>query len=265
MRPFLPALMTAGATPETPDGAEIRASLSQILASPLFCNAHRISRLLEFLVEKRLENAQHDTMEYGIGIEVFDRDPASYSTGEDPIVRVQVGRLRAKLRTYYTEQGRDDPLVISIPLGNYMPVIRRAVAGLGRLETTHLLAIRPLANLSHELACTTFTQGLNEELSYQLFKEFGNKIVSQHFGEDSVAAAGSMLSGGMSPVASHRLEGSVRTDGALMRTSVRLIDASAGLVAWSDQLDRSGVRGIVLQEDLAQAISSALKSYFFDA
>jgi TolB-like protein len=247
-----------------PDDAEIRSSLAQILASPQFCNARRISRLLEFLVEKRLSNAQHDTMEYGVGIEVFDRDPASYSTVDDPIVRVQVGRLRAKLRTYYAEPEHVDKLVISIPLGNYMPVIQRSAVDAGRLESTHQLTFRPLANLSSELACTTFTQGLNEELSYQLFKQFGNKVVSHTFEQDSVVAAGRKLGAGMPRVASHRLEGSVRTGGALIRTSVRLIDTSAGVVAWSDQLDSSGVQGIVLQEELAKAISGGLKRYFLD-
>lgn len=58
-----------------------------------------MSRLLAYLVERAITDCARDTSEYAIGIGVFDRDPLHYSPGEDPVVRVQVGRLRTKLKT----------------------------------------------------------------------------------------------------------------------------------------------------------------------
>lgn len=234
--------------------AEILACLARLRASQLFCKAHRLSGLLQFLVEKCLEGSTRDTTEYGIGIDVFDRDPAVYSTGDDPIVRVQVGRLREKLKSYYAGAGSCDDVVIAIPPGSYMPVIRRAAASLGRLETRRLLAIRPLRSVGDAAAGTAFARGLSEELSYRLFREFGDKVVSYGFPQER--------GGRPTDVSSHLLEGSVRFDGDLVRTAVRLIDAASGAIVWSVQQDRRGNPGIPLQEDLAESICAALNQYF---
>jgi adenylate cyclase len=39
----------------------------------------------------------------------------------DPIVRIEVGRLRRDLERYYLAEGRDDPIPIIIPEGRYAP------------------------------------------------------------------------------------------------------------------------------------------------
>lgn len=259
-RPMLPDAMptppstTLGAPP---DKAEIRATLLQVLANPLFCKAPRLSRLLRFLVERYLSDTLQDTTEYGIGIDVFDRDPAFYSTGDDPIVRVQAGRLREKLKTYYSrDAGGGGSVVISIPIGSYMPLIRRADDAVARAQIRHLLAVQPLKNLTDDFACTLFAPGLNEELSCQLFKEFGNQVVTYSFAKTSDEQS-------QAPFASHLLEGSVRIEGALMRVSVRLINAATGSIAWSEQLDRHTKPCIALQQDVAQTICTGLERYFF--
>lgn len=258
-RPRLPdAVPTQPSTTlvATPDPAEIRATLLQVLANPLFCKAPRLSRLLRFLVERYLSDTLQDTTEYGIGIDVFDRDPAFYSTGDDPIVRVQVGRLREKLKAYYSGAAGGGGVVISIPIGSYMPLIRRADDSVEREKTRHLLAVQPLKNLTDDFACTLFAPGLNEELSCQLFKEFGNRVVTYSFSKPGGEHSHALY-------ASHLLEGSVRIEGALMRVSVRLINAATGSIAWSEQLDRHTKPGIALQQDLAQTICAGLERYFF--
>lgn len=63
--------------------------------------------------------------------------------------------------------------------------------------------------------------------------------------------------------ASRLLEGSVRIDGDLLRVAVRLIDAGSGAIVWSEQLDRHGTPGIARQENLAMAICTILRDYFF--
>lgn len=239
-----------------PDKAEIRATLLQVLANPLFSKAPRLSRLLRFLVERYLSDTLQDATEYGIGIDVFDRDPAFYNTGDDPIVRVQAGRLREKLRTYYSSGACSASVVISIPIGSYMPLIRRADDAVVLAKTRHLLAVQPLKNLTDDFAYTLFAPGLNEELSCQLFKEFGNQVVTYSFSKPSGEQNHALC-------ASHLLEGSVRIEGALMRVSVRLINAATGSIAWSEQMDRHTMPCIALQQDLAQTICAGLERYFF--
>ncbi|MEC5218929.1 hypothetical protein RCH09_003904 [Actimicrobium sp. GrIS 1.19] len=103
--------------------APVRAALAEILASAGFARAQRMQELLRFLVEKQMTGAVRETSEYAIGIEVFERDAATYSTCEDPIVRVQIGRLREKLRHYYATAGAQTTLRFAIPVGSYMPTI----------------------------------------------------------------------------------------------------------------------------------------------
>jgi TolB-like protein len=255
--------MPQGNTPAAPSlpahgftAGQVRAALLQLLASEQFSRAGRMRRLIRFLVEQELAGAVGDTGEYTIGIQVFDRDARSYTTCEDPIVRVQVGRLRARLQAYYTGGGAHAELRFSIPIGSYMPTISRHGDSAGRFPHEHLLAVTPLLAVTHDPQGIAFSQGLNEELAYQLFNAFGHKIVSHTF-----ALAEPALHGRPAGV-SHVLEGSVRVNGEQIRASLRLVDAGAGCIAWSEQFDLCGPFAIALQEQLALDICAALKRYF---
>lgn len=235
---------------------QVRSALCQLLASPEFCKATRMCRLIRFLVEKELDSAAGAPGEYTIGIEVFDRDARSYATCEDPIVRVQVGRLRERLKLYYAATGAAADLRFSIPIGSYMPTISRHSDSDGHFPDGHLLAILPLLNFTQDLSGLVFTRGLSEELSCQLFKVFGHKIVSHTFAAPDPAASA------RPPGVSHVLEGSVRVDDDRIRVSLRLVDAGGGCIAWSEQFDRRCPFAIALQEELALAICDALQGYF---
>jgi TolB-like protein len=235
---------------------EVRSALLQLVASQEFCKAARMCRLIRFLVEKELEGAVGETGEYAIGIEVFDRDARSYTTCEDPIVRVQVGRLRERLKAYYAASGAHAELRFSIPIGSYMPTISHNGDSGGHFPHDHLLAVMPLLTLTPDPQGLAFGQGLNDELAYQLFKAFGHKIVSHTFAALDQAPLARPAG------VSHVLEGSVRVNGELIRASLRLVDAGAGCIAWSEQFDLCGPFAIALQEQLALAICTALKRYF---
>ena len=50
--------------------------------------------------------------------------PPNYDTSHDTLVRVQISQLRKKLQEYFASEGRDEPFVLEIPKGNYLPVLR---------------------------------------------------------------------------------------------------------------------------------------------
>ncbi len=56
-------------------------------------------------------------------MEIFDRDSA-YDSRVDSIVRVEARRLRDKLTAYYSAEGRDNPVIIELPKGAYVPTFR---------------------------------------------------------------------------------------------------------------------------------------------
>ena len=81
-----------------PHATVIREHLAAVLASPALAGAERLSRLLRFIVEETLHGREAQLKEVRIGLDVFGRKPESYDPAFDPIVRVQMGRLRSKLR-----------------------------------------------------------------------------------------------------------------------------------------------------------------------
>lgn len=129
------------------DPAEVRSQLARILASEAFVNADRLSRFLRFIVERRLAGDGERLKEYVIGLEVFDRS-ADFDPRIDSIVRVEAGRVRAKLEAYYNGPGRDDPVVIRMEKGGYVPVLERrdpVARGAGSPASPSPAAAAPLA------------------------------------------------------------------------------------------------------------------------
>jgi len=84
----------------------------------------RQRNLLSYLVKEELEGRGDRLKAYSIATEVLGR-PDDFDPQQDSIVRVEIGRLRQALERYYLTGGRDAPIVISIPKGQYRPVFTR--------------------------------------------------------------------------------------------------------------------------------------------
>lgn len=223
-----------------------------ILSSELFCQSPRLSRLLRFLVEKAVTGAVHETTEHAIGIAVFNRDPAKYYTCEDPIVRVQVGRLRHKLKMYYAKEGRGAKIRICIPVGSYMPTFERPDVVAASMRKLSQLAVLPFKCISFHGRGVIFVQGLHEELMHRLYKTFGDVVVARPELvpiEDSV--------GGVN----QRLEGSIQMDAENIKAFIRLVDEPSCHVALSEQFSLQGDLGLALQENLASSICDSLQKF----
>jgi tetratricopeptide (TPR) repeat protein len=105
------------------------------LASQAFSGARRPSDFLRFVVENVLKGGGGRIKEYLIGVDVFGRS-SQYDPRLDPVVRIEAGRLRTKLGQYYAGPGKDDPIVIDLPKGSYVPEFRRQSRAPGLAEAT---------------------------------------------------------------------------------------------------------------------------------
>jgi hypothetical protein len=114
-------------------------------------------RLLRYLIESSLSNSGRQMSEYAIALDVFDRNPSTYYPGEDPVVRVQMGRLRKRLVSYYAVSPKDSPVIVSIPLGHYEPVIERRVQEsiIGAFSLALHFGRFPWTHLDQGCECTT--------------------------------------------------------------------------------------------------------------
>src|SRR5690349_21826765 len=102
------------------DPEAIRQQLQRILTSPIFLHSERLRRFLTHCVESTLAGRVEDLKEYTIAVVAFDR-PKHHNPADDPIVRVEARRLRKKLDEYYLTHGLNDPVVIQLPKGGYLP------------------------------------------------------------------------------------------------------------------------------------------------
>jgi hypothetical protein len=96
-----------------------RAELARVLASAAFGKATRASTLLTYIVDHTLEHRLDSLTEQQIGINVFGRTPG-YNSADDTIVRGTARLLRQRLDAYYNEEGRHDPVRVTIPKGSYV-------------------------------------------------------------------------------------------------------------------------------------------------
>jgi hypothetical protein len=99
---------------------ELQGQVSRISHSRVFEHSQTLQRLLRYLTAKSIEAPGEQIKEYTIGVEALERRP-SFDPKEDTIVRVQIHRLREKLLEYYQGEGIQDPIMVTIPKGRYLP------------------------------------------------------------------------------------------------------------------------------------------------
>lgn len=246
-----PTLSLIASTPKPASQADqdVRAALRKILSSRKFCKAHRCTALLNYLIDRMLSHDPAPPTEHEIGVAVFGRDHMSYFTNDDPIVRVQAGRLRQRLVAYYADEGSADPLRITIPLGSYQPRMTRVAIPAPQPKRRPVLMFVPLACLTPETPAQSFTFGLNDELGFRLCREL------------SAYRLGVLEPNAGTTAVTHVLEGTVRRDSARVRVSLHLRHVAEDTVVWYEQFDSPGGESIAAQEQMADRCMQALQRH----
>lgn len=103
------------------DPADVRTALDDILQSETFARSERSRELIKYIVERDLEGQSDRLKGFAIALDVFDRED-NFDPSTDAVVRVQAGRLRDLLETYYSGEGANAAIRITIPRGTYVPL-----------------------------------------------------------------------------------------------------------------------------------------------
>jgi adenylate cyclase len=145
--------------PTTPDERpppcpeEIRAQVERIVASPEFPKIGRGTVFLKYVIDEALEGRSSRIKGYSVAVEVFKRSEGF--TQDDPVVRIEAGRLRRSLERYYLVAGEHDPIRITIPKGGYVPRFDWM-----RVQEEEVAADAPLAqSLPSRATLTRFSRG----------------------------------------------------------------------------------------------------------
>src|SRR6266571_7652865 len=99
--------------------------VQRIVSSTPFQKGTRLRDLLLYLAKQTIHGHAHELTEQHIGNALFHK-PSDYSPLEDSSVRVHARQLRLKLHEYFDEEGRNEPLILSIPKGCYTPIFKSA-------------------------------------------------------------------------------------------------------------------------------------------
>lgn len=265
--------------PRQPAEADIRAQLERVASSAEFAGAGRAQRFLRFLVEESLAGRAGQLKEYTIAVQVFDRG-ADFDPTTNPAVRVEASRLRRRLEHYYLTEGRTDPLLLEIPRGTYAPVFRLQadVLHLGEdlaeavqaetgtsdealrvgLPGGPAIAVLPFENLGDAgdaLLCDGITVEIISALArFREFHVLGRNTVFRHRGVKDATTLRRALG------VDYVLEGSLRREATRLRLNAQLLEASSGVVQWTEQYERdeSIASLFEIQDEIANHVVSTL-------
>lgn len=270
-----------------------RAQLALILNSADFDATGRERRFLSHVVEETLEGRGDRIKAYSIAVEVFGRD-MSFDPQTDPIVRIEAGHLRRGLERYYLTAGHNDPVLITIPKGGYVPtfsvrsppetfepplpvaekvttpyrwmraswltvVLAAAVAALAVLALGLASSgVRPTSPEIPRLLVETFDDLSGTEASRAIASGLTQEIVGQLSKFKDVI----VVQSSENSVAPSRfvLAGSVHLSADAFRLRVRFINRADGSVLWADSYDGEMKVAALLETEtsIAQKVATSL-------
>ena len=99
--------------------------VEKLVNSHALHGSESLCKLLRYLADHAIKHPGLALKEYQIATEVFGR-PGDFDPHLDSLVRVQAGRLRAKLAEYYASEGSEDPIVVELPKGTYTLAFHQA-------------------------------------------------------------------------------------------------------------------------------------------
>ena len=95
--------------------------VERIVTSASFIRSPRLCSLLMHLCELALQGRSDEINEQSVGEALFERAP-NYDPSIDGIVRSHASRLRQRLEQYFSEEGVNEIIRVSIPKGGYTPL-----------------------------------------------------------------------------------------------------------------------------------------------
>ena len=279
------------------DQKAIREQLVRILNSGPFHHAQRRQRFLEYIVNELLAGRGERLKGYNVAQAVFDRTD-TFDSNVDPIVRLEAGRLRDRLREYYDGDGRDDPVRIELPKGTYTPRIefRQAAtldprpvraapikqlmlaaavlliiaAGLWGLQhwtsgpslpDKSSVAVLPFDNIGADPKWDRLADGITEDIITDLSHSKDLFVIARNSTELYKGKPIDIRQIGRDLNVKYVLQGSIQSLGERICVTAQLIESASGSHIWSERYDRPVDDLFVVQNDVTQRIAATLTGY----
>jgi adenylate cyclase len=217
--------------------SKVRAELEAILRSSTFDATERNRRFLSYVVEEALAGRGDRIKAYSIGTNVFGRGDA-FDPLQDPIVRIEAGRLRRSLEYHYLAAGTATGIRISIPKGSYVPsFVDDPDTTAAVHQPIHTKAPRLMVRPVEQRCWTPDCPDVGRTLTLQVISALTRFTEIFVYGYGTTAA---LAEGASAP----RVESDYELSGALTisRTAIRaeflLQDSREGRFLWSHSIER---------------------------
>jgi len=257
-----------------PSAQEIRAALERVVASDVMRSSPQLTAFLRFVVDAVLEGNSDRIKGYVIAVEVLKRG-ARFNPQIDPIVRVEATRLRRTLERYYAAAGADDPIVIALPRGSYVPTFTRRISHTGTADRAAepkgessdetlppgnglpVLLVQPFdvtgAPAPRSLSASSLQARISDAFArFDLVNIFWESAGGER---PARAAADARID--------YCLEGSAEYHDGAVRLRFRLIDAADGNVVWTREFDvQASEESAAAEERIVRELAAILVQPF---
>jgi TolB-like protein len=238
---------------------DISATLERVLTSHAFSRSARLRSLLRYVVSAQSTKRNHWIREAAVALDVFRRDPATFDSMKDGIVRVSFNRLRKLLSRYYEDEGQHDLLRFEIPRGGYSVIVRRRMSGV--LSSPVRIAVLPLANLTNDEAHEALCDGLTDDLIDALAKVPQLRALARTSTRRFRNTDLDVREIAKTLAVDTLIEGSVQRVGDQMRITVQMILGRDGTHLWSQAFESDTHDRAAMQAALLDIIAQSLDAH----
>ncbi len=219
----------------------VRRELDAVCSSATFVRSPQHQRLLRYLVEELLADRLANLREIHLGVHIFGRAAAHFDPATDSTVRVEARRLRARLMRYYANAGADARIIIELPLGSYIPTLRR-IAPSQRVEDNDplrpVIVVLPIDGLggTENGNVAAWSDALTEEITDALARSLDVRVVARTSAMQFKNVRRDIREIATTLSADILIEGSLQQENDQLRAIVQIVAANDGLHLWSDSV-----------------------------
>ena len=232
--------------------AAVEDELERIFRDPHFTESAILRKFLSFIVQETIHGRSNCLKEYTIAINVLEK-PLSFNPQENGIVRIHAGRLRRALYQYYNEMGSEDPIVITIPKGKYVPffanrsnpaeaaIIERELDGdpfSAEEQDNIVLAILPFTCTTKAGPARAFAEGLCLQLNSSLVHLDQISVIAYQVVKNLAQTYADYRELAVSIGFNYIITGGVQFLKDKARINIQLIECSSYKQTWSQTFER---------------------------
>jgi TolB-like protein len=256
------------------DQEKIKEQVGRILSSSPFKNSQILSNFLSYVVSVTLAGEKETLKEYVIATKVLKKK-TDFNPQLNAIVRIHARRLRNSLENYYINIGRNDPILISMPKGRYVPAFeynrnhpteRRSSRSNFHIEKPEkpVIAVMPLRVHEEDqrilVICSVFSQDLSIEFSR--FSEIA--VISSYSSQKAHEKLSDIEEIGQHLGAEYLITGSCYPDGHRIKLNIELNSIRKNQIIWADTyfIENSEKNRLVNYRSIIRQIVAATCGYF---